>query len=778
MIRLILFFLILLSPFIYLQPFKASKSDNSFEVDQYFPQSSIVSSDVLSKPLQIQNDVIAWLEQNIDITDLLETDFEKGIITTCEAIVSIDSTTSISNVSQFSTEIYELFYLLINNNLQTTNYTLNKSNSGLYYIWDGSTGIISTKINLCIAQALKYIDIDVIPNKIEIIQTIISTLNTTLNDDISPFLLREMISIDNNEAIIPGSLSPLATLEDQLRFLDVLQFLIPIINDTEKQGLIDILQVLEENILNGVIGFLNYSIPMSGLELGFLHSVIDQAEGYTYFKNVTHYSFKNAYLLFDYFAKQSFDFIDKDSASPLDFYDPDKAAEYQNLLLALLTDVQFLFKDEETGLFYSSLSYSNETGLVEFNDKLLILDQFSFINILSTTSQQLNEVEAQIEHTISPEQMQELYIELWLSLEDAYVETQREGTGSTILAYSTGYFYGFYSKNLGLFLYDNSTYGSLFLANILALTGLGTIFPFVLTVKYLNPLTTRDQQSLNITISPIVIKSGFLTQSDIYLKVTQENINTLISQVTLNSQYNTSIHYNYTILKEGTIQFSLELQAKQAIFFTLDSIYSVLKTLTIEAKLHPTSPIQKEQLTIVIEARDSVGIIKESVFYTVKIQSATLANPIWIINQSLFNLNGSEKPIILNSSQTDSNDLVLYIIATKTNYYPAELNVTIHFQTKLNFLFEWLSWFIFESEFGGYIGTISTLVAIVFAFYSRIVRRALGKVKSCPYCGAAWETKYSVCSHCGRELKPLPSKLRKAQDVDSHDTSRNDEDLV
>ncbi|MHA1226813.1 MAG: hypothetical protein ACTSPV_08745, partial [Candidatus Hodarchaeales archaeon] len=703
--ELIFLFVIITTPLNNIQKYPALESDAYFDIGEFFPQSSEESSNVLSRPLQIQKNVMAWLEQNINLSELLDSDFEKGIVQICEATISVSSAASVSIFSDFSLQIYEFFDLLINGILQTDSYSLNKSNAGLYYIWDGVSGYVSTKLNLYIAQTLKYVDFERIPNKVDIIYNIIIALNATVQDVGFPLLLRDSVFLDINEDVVPASLSQLANLEDQLRFLDIIQFLISTINENEKvQNLIIEMQVLEENILNDVNGFLDYSIPISGLELGFFHSTIDQVEGNTYFNNKSYYSFKNAYFLLDYFVKQSSDFSEKDSDSAFDFYDPSKAEEYQVLLLALLTDIQYIFKDEETGLFYSTLSYSNDTELVEFSDKLYISDQFTLINILSEASQSFTEMKGLIEYSVSPDQMQELYIDLWKSLEGAYVEVMVEGTGSAVSTSVTGFFYGFYSKNLGLFLYDNSTYGSLLLANLLALAGLGTIFPFQLTVNYLDPLTTRDQQSLNITISPTSIKNGFLMLSDIYLKVTQENIDSLISQVTLTAQYNTSIHYNYSVLTEGTIQFSLQLKAKQAVFFTLDSSYSVLKTLSIEAKLNPTSPVQKEQLTVVIEARDQVGIVRDGVIYNAKIQSSTLTSPIWIVNRSLYSSNGSENPIILNTTQTNSKDLVLYIIATKTNYYPAELNMTIHFQTKLNFLFEWLTWFVFESDFGGYIG--------------------------------------------------------------------------
>ncbi|MFX1508452.1 MAG: hypothetical protein ACFFDC_20420, partial [Promethearchaeota archaeon] len=158
-----------------------------------------------------------------------------------------------------------------------------------------------------------------------------------------------------------------------------------------------------------------------------------------------------------------------------------------------------------------------------------------------------------------------------------------------------------------------------------------------------------------------------------------------------------------------------------------------------------------DEITIHLEIRDDVGLLRNNIFYFVKIDSKSWSEPLSLFNQSLFT--PKENPIRLNSSQTKS-DLYCYFLVQKDDYYPAETNMTIHFQTKLNFLVEWLIWLILESDMGAWIGTIAAIAALLWGLYTRLINRLLRRVKTCQYCGGSWRTKYPVCTHCGRILNP------------------------
>ena len=114
--------------------------------------------------------------------------------------------------------------------------------------------------------------------------------------------------------------------------------------------------------------------------------------------------------------------------------------------------------------------------------------------------------------------------------------------------------------------------------------------------------------------------------------------------------------------------------------------------------------------------------------------------------------------IDLLPSQTTS-DLDCYFLVQRRGYYPAELNLTISMDTPLNFLFSWIFWLIFESEIGGYLGSISAIFAILWGFHTLIIRRVTRRIKSCPHCGGIYHAKYLVCSHCGRDIKEITNKI-------------------
>jgi len=361
------------------------------------------------------------------------------------------------------------------------------------------------------------------------------------------------------------------------------------------------------------------------------------------------------------------------------------------------------------------------------------------------------------ENLIINEQLKGLILPLWSYLTStAYISTEKiVGIGASNQASSFGYFYAYYSSSLGLFLFSNSSTTSLILANLFAVYALGGIFPYQVTVDYTDFLTHRENQTLEISISPLTLGSGTFINVDVIVDVPTESIsNVNVAQININSLSTVMIPYSYQITKEGDTVFTVDLNYQGLSFIKIQGKYTTLRIMSINVEINPKSPQQGENLKISLESRDSVGILRSNVYYYAQIDSDTLTDTLWINNQSLFLINGSINTIDLSPTQTRS-DLTCYFLIQKSGYYPAEMNLTISMQTPLNFLFSWLFQLIFASEVGGYLGTLSAIFALLWGFHTRIIRRVTRRIKSCPHCGGNYHTKYLVCSHCGRNIKTV-----------------------
>jgi len=730
-----------------------SIKQESFEISDLLPNSDRISAQTLSKPLIQQTEILTYLNSDWDLSKILSYGLSGAIEIICQAKIKATSIINSSNsdLNNYNSELEDSFNQILTTEIASSAESLNKTSTGLFYTWNSSVGNVSTSMNLWIAKAL--LASTPTDNSSIYLQakSIINELNLTNREVLPPFYFREYVLIDIDEIVIPGSLSSFALLKDQILAMQVILHLShgstnPIFTDDLQMQARNI----EFSIFHPTDGFVDGSTEVwsQDLSLGFFHSKRNQNSGGAFFTNNNSKTyFFDTILLLEYVLQQ------------LEFQsDQLTISNYQNIALKLISDILIVFQGES--LYYHCLSISNITSTNEFLylDFQIVREQFEFIDLILSYSDWFS---IRNEDLIIDEQLKGLILPLWNYLtSNAYISTEKlAGIGASNQASSVGYFYAYYSSTLGLFLYGNSSITSLFFANVIAVYALGRIFPYQVTVDYTDFLTKRDNQTLGISIIPLNLGSGTYINVDVMIDIPSESIsNVKIARININTLSTVTIPYSYQITEEGDVSFTVDLMYQGLSVIKIQGKYTTLRIMSIKAEVNPNSPQQGESLKITLEARDSVGILRSDVYYYAQIESETLVETLWINNQSLFLVNGSISTIDLSPSQTKSN-LRCYFLFQKNGYYPAEMNLTISMQTPLNFLFSWLFMLIFESEIGGYLGTLSAIFALLWGFHTRIFRRITRQIKSCPHCGGIYHKKYLVCSHCGRDIKEVKKQI-------------------
>ena len=726
-----------------------SIKQESFEISELLPKSDKILTQALSEPLIQQAEVLTYLNSALDLTEILSYGLSEMVEVICQAKIKsasfIDSGNS--DILNHNLMIENSFNQILDTEIASPTEFLNKTSTGLFYKWNTSVGNISTSMNLWIAKALLANSPTDDSSAYLQAKNIINELNLTNREILPPFYFREFVLIDSDEIVIPSSLSSFALLKDQILAMQVFLHLSHgstnpfLAEDLEIQA-----RYVESAIFHPTDGYVDVSVEIwnEDLSLGFFHSKRNQNSGGAFFIN----NHSNAYffdhiLLLGYVLQQLE--IQSDQLS---------ISVYQDIALKLISDIIITFQGES--LYFQGLTVSNSSSSNQFwfSDFQLVSEQFEFIDLILSYSNWFSIVS---EDLIINEQLKGLILPLWSYLAStAYISAEKlAGFGASNQASSVGYFYSFYSSSLGLFLFGNSSTTSLILANLIAAYTLGRIFPYQVTVDYTDFLTIRDNQTLGISIIPLSIGSGTFINVDVIIDVPIESISKkTVAQVTINSLSTIMIPSSYQITEEGDAVFTVDLIYQGLSFIKIQGKYTTLRIMTIDVDINPKSPQQGESVRITLEARDSVGILRTNAYYYAQIESTTMKETLWIYNQSLFLINGSISTIDLSPSQTKSN-LGCYFLIQKSGYYPAEMNLTISMQTPLNFLFSWLIQLIFESEIGGYLGTISAILALLWGLHTRVVRRITRRIKSCPHCGGTYHTKYLVCSHCGRNIKEV-----------------------
>ncbi|MHA1945033.1 MAG: hypothetical protein ACXADW_10925 [Candidatus Hodarchaeales archaeon] len=750
-IRFLVIPIILLSVFLPLngtsKALKFSMHQESFEISELLPQSSETIAQSLSKPLIQQAEVGSYLNSAWDETELISFGLSEAIEIICQARIKSASMTDSRNsdLLKLNSEVEISFNQILNTELASPTEYLNKTPTGLFYTWNTSVGNISTAMNLWIAKAL-LINTPTDDSSAYIqAKGIINGLNLTNREALPPFYYREYVLIDSDETVIPDSLSSFALLKDQIL---AMQVILQLSHGSTNPTLAENLQIQVKNwelsILNPTDGYADVSTEIwnKDLSVGFFHTKRNQKLGGTFFiNNQSTIFFFDHILLLRYILQQ----LEKQ-------FEPLSISFYEEIALKLISDISITFKAES--LYSQGLEVTNLSSDSWFLDSQLVNEQFEFIDLINGYSEWFS---INSEDLIINEQLKRLILPLWIELSSsAYISIDKiAGIGSSNQASKVGNFYAYYSSSLGYYLFGNSSTTSLLVANMIAVYALGNIFPFQVVVDYTDFLTRRSNQTLNISIVPLTLGIGTFINIDVIVDIPTESISKITAtQLNINSQSTVTIPYSYQITQEGNAVFTISLNYQGQTFVTVQGKYTTLRIMSLNANFTPSSPEKGERLKINLEARDSVGILRLNVYYFAYIHSETLEDPLWVFNQSLFQINGNASTIDLLPSQTTS-DLSCYFLIQKSGYYPAELNLTISMQTPLNFLFDWIFWLMFESEIGGYLGTLSAIFALMWGFHTQIVRRATRRIKSCPHCGGIYHTKYLVCSHCGRDIEQI-----------------------
>ncbi|MFX0125718.1 MAG: hypothetical protein ACFFAE_18990, partial [Candidatus Hodarchaeota archaeon] len=710
--------------------------------------------------IQQQEEVIRYLINTWDINEILKEDLVSAVEIICQAVTVLPS---IQVSSQISDKILSDFDLILTTDLANSKEALNKTFEGLFYILKDGDRNVSTNMNLWIAKALLTLENSRNLSLIEMVNNIMQSLELNVRGQAPAEYLQSFILLDPTETPIPGSISPIALLQDQLMSMIIYQELSYKIFDDQVLEFSTRIFHLENMTLNNKEGFLDQNLSSNlGLGFGFLHAGRDQVlEKFHYQNNKSWFNFKDGLLLLEYFFNQIKEYsteADREIYDPA-FFNPFIANLYLNDLVRLLTDIQILFRFEGISYYDRMITYNFGTTLPTYpSDRIYISDQFAFISLLSRMANWLSLPTLSTNFQTFGKQLQRLAVLLWDYLTVEAYSTSTGGQAANSEISQSGYFFAFYSISLGLYLFDNTSQGSLLIANIFALNGLGSIFPFQLVIEYTSPITVRENQSIFIQIIPLtnINTSGLFINSKLSLSVPAESINAIISTPMLTPGTTYSTRYNFSISREGPIAFSIHLSHQMVEFFNLKTSFLVLRSLSIKVLVDPVNPTQGDKINIDFEVRDNTGPLRTNVKYFGIINSESWIKPLSLVNQSLYTSKG-KNAITINSSQTKS-DLYCYFLVLKENYYPAETNMTIHFQTKLNFLVEWLIWLVLESDIGAWLGTIAALSALLWGLYIRFINRLLRRVKICQYCGGRWRTKYPVCSQCGHILNPKKIK--------------------
>ncbi|MFX1282685.1 MAG: hypothetical protein ACFFB5_03485 [Promethearchaeota archaeon] len=728
-----------------------------FDPELLLPSSTTRTTQISSNAIQQQEEVIEYLIDSWNVKEFLKNDLSSAVEIICQAVTALNS---VQISSQISDEILSDFDLILTTDLINSKETLAKTVEGLFYILKDGNRNVSTNMNLWIAKALLTLDTSHNASSIEIVNDIMQALELNVRGQPPAAYLQSFILLDPTDTPIPGSMSPIAFLQDQLMAMTIYQELLYKTLDDKVLEFTDRIFHLENMTMNNKEGFLDYSLSYNmGLNFGFLHAERDQLLGkFHYQNNKSFFYFRDSLYLLEYFFNQIKDFSTEGEREIYDFFDPFFANLYHGNLVRLLTDIQVLFRYNDI-LYYDKMTTYDLIPLAIYpSNRIYISDQFAFISLLSRMANWYSSSTLSPDFRTFGKQLQRLAILLWDYLTIEAYSTSIGGQAANSVNRTSGYFYAFYSVSLGLYLFDNSSQGSLIKANIFALNGLGSIFPFQLSLEYNTPITVRDNQSIFIQILPLnnEISSGLSINTKLLLSVPAESLNTVIATPTITAEANYSTHYNFSISQEGPFTFSIHLSHQNVEFFNLQASYLVLRSLTMKVLVDPIIPIQGDKITIYFEVRDTTGLLRANIKYYAIIDSESLDKSLFLTNQSLYTSN-RENPIILDSSQTKS-DLFCFFLVQKEGYYPAETNMTIHLQTKLNFLVEWLMWLFLESDIGAWIGAAAGILALLWGLYTRLANRILRRVKTCHYCGGSWRTKYPVCTHCGRVLNPKKVK--------------------
>ncbi|MHA2202641.1 MAG: hypothetical protein ACW991_03020 [Candidatus Hodarchaeales archaeon] len=734
--------------------------EEEFNLNQLLPSPSTRTTQISSNSMQQQDEVIKYLIDSWDVSEILEDDLTSTVEIICQAVTALPS---VQISSQIRNEILSEFDLILTMGLTNSKETLNKTIEGLFYILKNGDRNVSTNMNLWITKALLTLEPSRNLSSIEMANDIMQALELNVRGQSPGFYLHSSILLDPIDLPIPGSISPIVILQDQLMAMTIYQQLSYKIYDDTIFEIFDRISHLENLTMNDKDGFLDFNLSYNlELDFGFLHAERDQVrEKFHYQNNRSCFYFRDGLYLLEYFFNQIKDYSTEADREIYDsyFFSPLLANLYHDDLVSLLTDLQVLFRYEDIFYYDKMSTYNFDTALPIYpSDRIYMSHQFTFIGLLSRMANWYSSSTLSTDFQAFGKQLQRLAIFLWDNLTIEAYSTSTGGQAANSVNSSSGYFFAYYSISLGLYLFDNTSQGSLLKANIFALNGLGTVFPFQLLLEYDTPITVRDNQSIFIQVIPLtnVSSSGLYVNSKLLLSVPAESLNTIIATPTITAEANYSTRYNFSISLEGHIAFSIHLSHQGVEFFNLEASYLALRSLMMVVLVDPVTPTQGDQITIHFEVRDEIGLLRNNIFYFAIIDSESLDKPLYLSNQSLYTLT-EENPITLNSSQT-KNDLYCYFLVHKDNYYPAETNLTIHFQTKLNFLVEWLVWLILESDMGAWIGTIAALSALLWGLYARFINRLLRRVKTCQYCGSSWSTKYPACAHCGRVLNPKKIK--------------------
>ncbi|MFX1508274.1 MAG: hypothetical protein ACFFDC_19500, partial [Promethearchaeota archaeon] len=587
--------------------------------DQLLPCSTTQTSQIVSNSIQQQMEVIKYLIDSWDVNKILEEDLSAAVEIICQAVTALPS---IQINSKITDEILTDFDLILTTNLSNSKETLSKTVEGLYYISESGDKKVTTNLNLWIAKALLALDLSRYQSSVEMANDIMQSLELTVRGQPPAEYLHSSILLDPTDIPIPGSISPIALLQDQLMAMTIYQKLSYELSDDQVLEITTRFIDLENLIESDTYGFIDYNLSYKlGLNFGYLHAGRDQVlERFHYQNNMSCFYFRDGLYLLEYFFNQIKDLSTEADKEIFDLFNLVEADLYQEDVVRLLTDIQVLFHYEDILYYERMITYNFETTLPVYpSDRIYISDQFSLLSLISRMANWYSSFLLSSDYQLFGKQLQRLIIFLWDYLALEAFSTSTGGRSANAINASSGFFYAFYSVSLGLYLFDNTSQGSLLKANILALNGLGTVFPFQLIVEFETPITVRDNQSLYIRIIPLTQEnsSGLFINSMLLLNVPSESLNSIIATPILTAKSNYSIRYNFSVSLEGPIAFSIHLSHQDVEFFNLDASYLVLRSLNMNIFVDPVNPTQGDEITIHLEIRDDVGLLRNNIFYFV-----------------------------------------------------------------------------------------------------------------------------------------------------------------
>jgi hypothetical protein len=388
---------------------------DDLDLNDIFPSFMLSSNQIMSTSSKQQQNILLYLEDNWNLSELIENDLTSAIEIICKTIIAFSSVPSSSSLEMLT---YEAFDSILSSNIGNSKETLELSINGLFYIWDGITKNVSMSLNLWIAKALLSVDKTHFPTYLDTIDSLLRSLNQTSRGNT---FFRDFVLLDFEDKPIPGSISPIAKLNNQLDFMIIIKRLIPeISNETRILELNDLVYYLEERIFDPLLGF-SEANPVEELDLsfGFYHSKKNQDFGGSFYSdsNKSSSSFEDNLLLIEFIFQQIQDYGIDNTRQIFDLYEPIVANNYMNYLVQLMSDIQILFQHETTQ-YHEKISINNITRIETYSERLYIGDQFNFIRLLSQIVEWFSFQSPFSGSQLYSDQFKEILIPLWKYMSD------------------------------------------------------------------------------------------------------------------------------------------------------------------------------------------------------------------------------------------------------------------------------------------------------------------------------------------------------------------------